>query len=228
MIAYALIQIAFLLATQRRAFGDDFAMACSEHLPLWPSDVFSSGKIWQVFTYMWIHDPQSLMHLAFNILVLYFFGPMFSRMWGARDFLRFYLICGLSGGILTVIMGAIAPETFGVNPVVGASAAIMGLIVAFGLKFPREEILLFFVIPVPGRAIIPLTLLIDLLMFASDSSIAITAHWGGMLAGYLLITGNWRPGRLQRKWRARAKRKDSKKRKSGLKVVDGGKGPWIH
>lgn len=228
IIAFVVIQILFLLAVQQNSFGDSFALSTIKNLPLWPVAGISDWRIWQIFTYMWIHDPDSLMHLAFNMLVLYFFGPMFSGMWGSRDFLRFFIICGVAGGLCTVFLAWIAPGTFGGHPVLGASGAILGLIVAFGMKFPREEILLFFIIPVQGRLLIPITILVDLLVFASDSSIAIGAHWGGMLAGYLLISGNWRPGRLQQKFRVGKKKKARKKRKGGFDVLDGGKGPWIH
>jgi len=229
MIALFGVQIVYMVLING---GSQQAML--ENIPLHAPEGIESGKIWQIFTYMWVHDHHDVIsHLLFNLLLLYFLGPMFERKWGRRDFLRFFILCGVGGGVLTQVLAWIAPGTFG-GPVVGSSGAMLGLIIAFGMTYPNREMLLFFVLPVRGKTLIPLTIAIDLLMWLSVPSpsgagatrIAIAAHWGGMLTAYLLISGNWRPQRfLYRLFEM--KRKRSRKH---LDVLKGGKdqGPWLN
>ncbi len=217
MIGLVVTQIVFLLIIHAQIFGEGAAKLAFANLPLHIPDVFVDFKVWQVLTYMWIHDPTDIWHLIFNLVILYFFGPLFERAWGIRDFMRFFVLCGVGGGVLNALLGTIAPEAFGVN-VVGASAAMLGLIVAFGLRFPNQSILLFFIIPVQGKHIILITVLGDLLIRLSGSPIAIAAHWGGMITAYLLITGKWRPTR----WRGLLGRR-SRKKPQPFEILDGGK-----
>ena len=218
MIGLAVTQIVFLLIVQTRIFGDGAAELALGNLPLHTPDGVTSLKVWQVLTYMWIHDATGIWHLIFNLVVLYFFGPLFERAWGFRDFMQFFVLCGLGGGVLNGLLGVLIPSLFG-GVVVGASAAMLGLIVAFGLRFPNQSILLFFIIPVQGRHIILITVLGDLLIRLSGSPIAIAAHWGGMITAYLLITGNWRSSR----WRSLLARGGRKKKSHQFEILDGGK-----
>jgi len=232
MIIFVSAQVFFLLITRWNFLGSSGALLAVENLPLYAGLPDGggplSGRFWQVFTYMWIHDTESIMHLAFNLIILYFFGPLFERSWGTRDFLRFFILCGIGGGVFTTILSEIFPGMFGAV-VVGSSAAMLGLIVAFSMRFPDEEILLFFILPIKGRLIVPITLVVDLLVRLSGSPVAIAAHWGGMLTAYLLLTGNWRPWKLRR---ALTSLKTPRKKKVVFDVLDGGKGKkddkWIN
>ena len=182
-----------------------------------------TGEIWQLGTYMFLHDLSSPFHVFINGLILWFFAPLFEMRWGAKALSSFLLYCGIGAGIFTVIMSLIAPSYFGA-PVLGASGAILGLISAFGLVFPNQPIYLWFLIRIEGKYIIPITIGIDTLLFLSQpGSFAYATHMGGLLTGYLLITGNWRPGVIKDKMRLAMLRK---KRKH-LKVVDD-KDQWIN
>ncbi len=126
--------------------------------------------------------------------------------------------------MVNALLALIIPGFFG-GVVLGSSAAMLGLIVAFALRYPDQGIYLFFVLRVPGRAIIPLTLGLDLLVRLTGSPIAIGAHWGGMLTAYLLLTGTWRPSRLRARLGLAGRKK---KLKRPFEVVDGGRGgPWV-
>ena len=109
---------------------------------------------------------------------------------------------------------------------------MLGLIVAFSMRFPNEEILLFFILPIKGRYIIPITLVLDLLVRLSGSPIAISAHWGGMLTAYLLLTGNWRPWKLRRALKNFKDKRRGGKKRVPFDVLEGGKGKngdkWIN
>jgi membrane associated rhomboid family serine protease len=235
MIAFVGAQIAYLLMIRWEIFGASGVIFAIQNLPLFAGLPEGggplSGRIWQVFTYMWIHDTETVWHLAFNMVILFFFGPLFERSWGTRDFVRFFILCGIGGGVFTTIIAEIFPAFFGAI-VVGSSAAMLGLIVAFSLRFPEQEILLFFILPIKGRYIIPITLVVDLLVRLSGSPIAISAHWGGMLTAYLLITGKWRPWKMRRVLHGLINKRTRRKKSVPFDVLEGGKGKngdkWIN
>lgn len=183
-------------------------------LMLDPWAVVGRLQLWQLFSYMFLHDPHDPLHLLFNMVVLYMFGGLFERRWGTRDFLRFYLLSGLIAGAVGVLAGVIAPGLFG-GIIVGASGALTALLMAFALIFPDQEVQLMFVMPIRGRQLLLALVAIDLLMFLTGADIAISVHAGGLLAGWLLITGSWRWSRLrgvfrglgERTWGRRPKRR---------------------
>jgi len=191
------------------------------HLILYP-DLFFDGEFWQLFTYMFLHDFSDPLHILFNMFVLWMFGAMFEPQWGARRFLFFYLACGLGGGIAVVLMAVIFPNTaFFQAPVLGASAAVLGFIIAFSLRYPDAYVYLFFMLPIKARYIGIATIVGDIAFNFFGSRIASQAHIGGMLTAYLLLTGFWRPSRVkkllarldqERKWKEQRKRfKDAMK-----------------
>lgn len=180
-----------------------------------PLDVFPGFRIWQPFTYMWLHSPSDYFHIVFNCLFLWMFGGALEQAWGQKGFLRFYLICGVGAGLVVVVSGLLfAPET----KVLGASGAIYGLVVAWAIAYPNRVIYIFGVFPMKGKhfALIPIGFaVLDFLTRAHGVSHA--AHLGGMAIGALLVTGYWRPEKAIRQlryWRLRRK----------LKVIDG-RGP---
>jgi len=139
---------------------------------------------------MWLHAD--IMHLLMNMFILWMFGGLFEQRWGTRAFIGFYIRCGIGGAVITILAALAGPRLFGA-PVLGASGAILGLIAAFGAIFPRQNIYLFFVLPIEGRHIITITAVIDLLLFINNPfGFAFATHMGGLLAGYLLVTGLWR------------------------------------
>jgi membrane associated rhomboid family serine protease len=113
-------------------------------------NVVGSGEFlpFQLFTYMFVHA--SFGHIFFNMLGLFFFGPILESTWGSMRFLTFYLICGVGAGafnlLVDLFMGA---GSFGT--MVGASGAIYGIMVAFGVLFPNMEVMLLFP-PIPIKA----------------------------------------------------------------------------
>ena len=165
-------------------------------LMLDPWAVLGRLQLWQLFSYMFLHDPHDPLHLLFNMIVLYMFGGLFERRWGTRDFLRFYLVAGVIAGVVGVLAGVIAPGLFG-GVIVGASGALTALLMAFALIFPDQEVQLMFVMPIRGRQLVFALVAIDLLMFLTGADIAISVHAGGLLAGWLLITGSCRWSRLR-------------------------------
>ena len=177
---------------------------------------------WQIATYAWLHDLLSPSHVLFNMLGLFFLGPTLERRWGGRSFLSFYIWSSIIAGAISLILAWLIPGVFG-SPVVGASGATMAVLAAFSLVMPETTLLLFFVLPVQAKWILWIAVIVDTMMFVSGSPIAWHTHMGGVLAAWLLITGNWRPrlalDRLRLKL-LKARRKPGPK----LTVIPGGRG----
>ena len=145
---------------------------------------------WGPVTYMFLHGD--LMHLAVNMLVLFFFGPPLEGRWGEREFLRFYAICGLGGVALSYVFLPVA--------VVGASAAVYGIMLAFAMNWPDAPIYVWGIFPIKAKYLVGFFFVLSLLsaMQGPDGGIAHFAHLGGLASAFIYLKSDWRPGqRLQ-------------------------------
>ena len=135
---------------------------------------------WTIFTYMFLHA--GLMHLAFNMLALFFFGPRVEERLGSRNFLTLYLISGLTGAVLSLIT---APGA----AVLGASGAVFGVMLAFAYFWPDLPIHIWGIIPVPARMLVILTTVFSLWsgLGGVRSNVAHFAHLGGYLGAWLYL-----------------------------------------
>ena len=136
--------------------------------------------LWQPFTYMFMHA--NLSHLFFNMFALWMFGNTLENFWGTKRFIVYYLACGLGAGLLSLAIP-------GYHLTIGASAAVYGLLLAFGMTFPNEYIYLYFLMPIKTKWFVTGMIVIELLqgIFYSYDGVAHFAHLGGMLIGFLLI-----------------------------------------
>ena len=155
-------------------------------LALWP--LGRNFLPWQVVTYAFLHG--SFSHLFFNMLGLWMFGSEIERVWGERRYLQFYFACVLAAAATQLIVTGLSGSMY---PTVGASGGLFGLLLAFGMMFPRRIILLFFVIPMQARFLVILYGALELYqgVLVSNSGVAHFAHLGGMLGG-LLMMRYWR------------------------------------
>jgi len=140
---------------------------------------------WTIVTYMFVHAGFG--HVFFNMLALFFFGPPLERSWGSREFITFYLVCGIGGAVAALLLVNIV----GVAPMVGASAAIFGILLAFAMTWPDAPIYLWFLLPIKAKYFVGFLALLTLYstITASRSSGG-TAHWahlGGLVAGWLWL-----------------------------------------
>ncbi|HKW53808.1 MAG TPA: rhomboid family intramembrane serine protease, partial [Stellaceae bacterium] len=164
---------------------------------LWPlaSSQLAAGvsfQPWQLVTYAFLHG--SLVHLLFNMFALYMFGSAIERVFGGRRYLSFYLVCVLSAAITQLIVAALSG---GIYPTVGASGGIFGLLLAYGMYFPNNRVMLLFPpIPMPARAFVVVYALIELFLgvTGTQEGVAHFAHLGGMVGGFVMLR-YWRGGR---------------------------------
>ena len=166
-------------------------------LPLWfgmrPIDVVVGLEVWQPFTYMFLHGGIS--HILFNMLALWMFGVELERMWGTAFFSRYYLVCGVGAALTTILVslipGSIGGRLYDGVPTVGASGAIYGLLLAYGMYFPDRQILMSFLFPVPAKYFV---MIIGAVAFLSATGsggdgVAHVTHLGGLAVGYLYLKG---------------------------------------
>jgi membrane associated rhomboid family serine protease len=154
-----------------------------------PADImsqfaFRSGPLvetwWTAFTYMFLHA--GLWHLGMNMYTLWIFGPRLEHLWDSRSFALFYVWCGLGGAVFHAFFGGLAP-------MVGASAAIFGVMLAYAMHWPRDEIYFFGVIPMRVSTLVVLLAVVNLAFgFTSGSSgVAYFAHLGGFAFAFLYL-----------------------------------------
>jgi len=163
---------------------------------LWPlatstTNIGASFAPWQLVTYAFLHG--SLLHLAFNMFALYMFGSAIEQVFGARRYLVFYFVSVVSAAITQLI---VAMLLHGVYPTIGASGGVFGLLLAYGMYFPRNRVMLLFPpVPMSARTFVVVYAVIELLLgvTGSQSGVAHFAHLGGMVGGYLLLRF-WRGG----------------------------------
>jgi membrane associated rhomboid family serine protease len=143
--------------------------------------------VWQLVTYMFLHG--GIMHILFNMLTLYWFGPDLERTWGLQRFLKYYFICGIGAGLCVVLVALFSGPIAMRTPTLGASGAILGLIMAYGLLFPDRQILFFFVIPMKVRHMVWIMGLLAFYYSITDTNAGVSnvAHLGGMLVGYVYL-----------------------------------------
>lgn len=159
---------------------------------LHPQSVLGEFHIWQLFTYMFLHSQGDPFHIIFNLFILWMFGCEVERGLGTRGFVKYYLICGVGAGLVHLLVYFNSPI-----PVVGASGAIYGVMMAFGVLYPERVItlLLLFVIPVQLKAKYLVMIFAGISLFLGvfgDSGVAHFAHLGGMLVGFAYLKLDWR------------------------------------
>ncbi len=158
---------------------------------LWPlhgSSAFGTTGFlpWQPITYSFLHG--STLHLLVNMLALYMFGSDIERVFGQRRYLAYYFTCVLTAAVSQLVVSALTGSP--PYPTVGASGGVFGLLLAFGMYFPRRTVMLLFPpIPMPAWLFVTLYGLLELYLGVTQSvtGVAHFAHLGGMLGGYLMI-----------------------------------------
>lgn len=168
-----------------------------EYLMLWPlggDDTGAPGFMpWQLLTYGFLHG--SVSHLIFNMLALFMFGAQVEHVWGARRFLGYYLTCVAGAAVCQLLVGAATMSMGGeAYPTVGASGGVFGLLLAYGMLFPHQRVMLLIPpVPMKARTLVIVYGAIELLLGVTGTApgVAHFAHLGGMLFGWLLIR-QWR------------------------------------
>ncbi len=188
-------------------------------LGLVPDRFLFSFWFWQPFTYMFLHSS-SVFHVLFNMLILWWFGSELELKWGRKFFLTYYMVSGVGAALLYLICVFIysfitADPLPLMAPVVGASGAAYGLLLAYGLLFGERVIYFMMMFPMKAKffvLIIGLVELVTLLDSGFSSGVANLAHLGGIVSGYLAL-------KYWTDWRLRGIKKSNDTRRQKLKLV---------
>ena len=167
--------------------------AMTIRLGLVPAAVFGEWAVWQPITYMFLHDTGGVGHILINMLSLWMFGTELERTWGTRFFTKYYFITGIGAAASTLVLSML-PFSFAdgmyYSVTVGASGAIYGLLLAYGLYFPNRPIYVYLVFPIPAKYFV---MIIGAIAFVSSiggpGGVAHSAHLGGLVVGYLYLRG---------------------------------------
>lgn len=151
------------------------------HGALWP---IGSGRfdVWQLISYMFLHAGFG--HIFFNLFALWMFGQAIENFWGTHRFTTYYFLTGIGAALLHMLIGG------GGAPTLGASGAVYGILLAFGMMFPNRPIMLLFPpIPIKAKYFVAIFGVIELVsgLSRANSGVAHFAHLGGMLVGFILI-----------------------------------------
>jgi membrane associated rhomboid family serine protease len=160
------------------------------YFALWPLSSppgYPSFMPWQLVTYGFMHSTGSLMHILFNMLMLWMFGRDIERLMGPRRFLTYFITCVVGAGLVQLAVGMVQG---GGVPTVGASGGVFGILLAYGMAFPNRMMMLIFP-PIPMKAkyfVIMLGIFELVIGFSGvNNGVANFAHLGGMLFGFALI-----------------------------------------
>ncbi len=192
------------------------------------------GAVWQPVTYLFLHDPTGIMHILLNMLVLWMFGAPIEETWGTRRFMQYYFLCGVGAGICVVIVNLLAGNSY--QPTIGASGAIFGLLLAYGMLFPNQIVLFMFLFPMKAKYMVMIFGAIAFFgSFQGGSTVSNLAHLGGMLFGFIYIKTQFAPrlaGRpdfdLQRRWKEYKMERARRKFKVYMKKHGSGDDPWVN
>jgi membrane associated rhomboid family serine protease len=178
--------------------GESYADILTELLGLSPQAVLHELALWQPITYLFIH--REFWHLVLNMLGLWWFGVDLEATWGPKTFLRYYLFTGIGAGIVSALFGI---------PTIGASGAIYGVLLGYGMLFPNRVLYLYFVVPVKAKYCVLLFGVVELLAVVRGGGGGVNnlAHVSGLVFGLIWFIFSRRQLHPAEIWRQLRKRR---------------------
>jgi len=177
-----------------------------------PSKAVMKLHVWQFASYMFLHGD--FWHLFWNMFILWMFGSELASLWGRRGFLQYYFVAGIGAGLVYFLLMPLIESASANIPLIGASGACFGLLMAYGMLFPDRKVMLWLIIPIKVKWFVLGIGLFELMSIWQTDSVGHLAHLGGLLFGFIYLKGGkrWVDGLLS----SRRKRKAG----SRFRVVD--------
>lgn len=204
---------------------DKFAgLPMTKWFGLQPYLFIQNFQVWQAFTYMFLHHPENIFHVVFNMLILWMFGSELEAHWGRKFFLSYYMVSGVGAGIIYSFVALFyflfvnPSSTVMLQNVIGASGAVFGLILAYGIVFAERQIYFMGIFPMKAKhfaLILGGIEVVTLINAGFRSEVANLAHLGGLLSGFFYLWG-YTKFKSQKK---RGKTGSGKKRGRNLRLV---------
>lgn len=159
--------------------NQNLANIISYQFALSAEGVFGQFKIWQLVTYMFLHG--GFWHIFFNMFILWMFGTELEYSWGTKEFLKYYFLTGIGGGIFNLFLSG--------EPTVGASAAVYGVMVAYAISYPDRLIYIYFLFPVKVKYLMGFLTVFSFFstIGPNTSNVAHAAHLGGIVIGFVYL-----------------------------------------
>lgn len=160
-----------------------------------PALILQKFYVWQLGTYMFLHG--GFFHIFLNMYALMLFGIPVEQLWGSKKFLYYYFFTGIGAGLTIFIINLVMGGSGAYIPTIGASGAVFGLLLAFGVLFPDVELLVFFFIPMKAKYLVVMyggIELMSLLSAGADSNVSHVGHLGGILFGVIFFLISRRRG----------------------------------
>ncbi len=222
VITNVVIWVGLVLVLQGLILGNSLVF---DWFALVPARVISDFWIWQTFTYMFLHTT-GVFHILFNMLILWWFGAELEARWGSKFFVTYYLVCGVGAGFIyllgTVAYSLVTGHVLSLTaPLVGASGATYGLLLAYGLLFGDRVIYFMMLFPMKARFFVMIIGAVELFTMmdsGTGSQVANLAHLGGLISGYIFLT-------FVTRWRSRQTSASAKRGRRLKLVVDNEKKP---
>ena len=178
-----IIGINALMFVVQLFFAGLFGVSLTTYLGFIPDVWITISNPWRIITYMFLHSLTNPFHFVFNMLWLWWMGRPVEEEIGPRSFLTVYFGAGFVGALIDVIVSLTGTPI----PVIGASGAVYGIMVAFAMLFPKTPIMLFLLPPIEARYVVGGLIALDVLFLNNDDSVARFVHLGGALGGFLLM-----------------------------------------
>ena len=193
IVIYILLELSGLKSDIFRQFG------------LIPVKTLFEANIWQPFTYMFLHD--GFFHILLNMLFLWMFGKEVEISWGKIAFYKYYLVTGVGSGLLNAMI-----HYNSTIPVVGASGAVFGILLAFAMIYPNRIVLLYGLVPMKVKFLVIGMALIALFssILLKDSRISHLTHLSGMITGWVYLNWNWLKWKLNSSFQPKKKSNPAK------------------
>ena len=210
-----------IFALQQLFFTGEASAKFIYYFGLVPSLVIEKGYVWQFFSYMFLHG--GFWHIFFNMYALLIFGIPIEQAWGTKRFLKYYLFTGVGAGLTIFVINSFMYTSLSGVPTIGASGAVFGILLAFGVMFPNTELLLFFIIPVKAKYLVVLYgafTLSALLSPETGGNISHAGHLGGLIFGILYFLYYGKFGKPLRSKAFKAKMSFETKKSSVIKKVE--------
>ncbi|PWU12787.1 MAG: rhomboid family intramembrane serine protease [Bdellovibrio sp.] len=169
----------------------------TRYFALYPGKVLIEGHVWQLVTYMFLHT-MAVSHILFNMLMLWFIGSELEQRWGPKFFLFYYFSTGIGAAVIYCVGVGIHASISGFNqglvvPVLGASGAIFGLLLAYGILFGERIIHFMMIFPMKAKVFVLVLGAVEAVSILSSGvaggDVANLAHLGGLLSGFLTLNG---------------------------------------
>jgi membrane associated rhomboid family serine protease len=181
-----------MLVLSDQALGQWITM----NLALNPANVWS-GWLWTPFTYLWFHFRGDLFGFLFDILILWSLGGLFGQRWRPNHFVFFFIASGVIAGFVDSLLYMI-PGGWFAAPVMGTSGSVFALFVAFYFVYGDQGVSVMGSSPMKGRTVFYLLAGLETVLFIAGANPHYGIQLGGALAGWFLVTGRWRPGKMKR------------------------------